>query len=230
MSALLELNDLNKSYKGSGKSGDLHVLKDISLQIFPGELIAIMGKSGSGKSTLLNIIGCVDNFDSGKYLFDEKQIRSLKDTALSKIRGKDICFIFQDFALIEEESVVENIKTTLYFDRSVSFLKMRRMAVEAAKKVGIEDILTKKVNRLSGGQKQRVAIARAIVNRPKLILADEPTGSLDSATAQSILDMLKDIHSQGTTILIVTHDRDIARQCDRTLYIEDGRIIDTVSK
>ena len=132
--------------------------------------------------------------------------------------------------MIEEESVVENIKTILYFDRSVSFLKMRRMAVEAAKKVGIEDFLTKKVNRLSGGQKQRVAIARAIVNRPKLILADEPTGSLDSATAQSILDMLKDIHSQGTTILIVTHDRDIACQCDRTLYIEDGRIIDTVSK
>ena len=132
--------------------------------------------------------------------------------------------------MIEEESVVENIKMILYFDRSVSFLKMRRMAVEAAKKVGIEDFLTKKVNRLSGGQKQHMAIARAIVNRPKLILADEPTGSLDSATAQSILDMLKDIHSQGTTILIVTHDRDIASQCDRTLYIEDGRIIDTVSK
>jgi len=132
--------------------------------------------------------------------------------------------------LIEEESVVENIKMILYFDRSVSFLKMRRMAVEAAKKVGIEDFLTKKVNRLSGGQKQHMAIARAIVNRPKLILADEPTGSLDSATAQSILDMLKDIHSQGTAILIVTHDRDIARQCDRTLFIEEGRIIDTVSK
>jgi len=127
--------------------------------------------------------------------------------------------------LIEEESVVENIKTILYFDRSVSFLKMRRMAVEAAKKVGIEDFLTKKVNRLSGGQKQHMAIARAIVNRPKLILADEPTGSLDSATAQSILDMLKDIHSQGTAILIVTHDRDIACQRDRTHYIEDGRIL-----
>lgn len=230
MSALIELRDLNKIYKGSEKSGDLHVLKDVSLEVFSGELVAIMGKSGSGKSTLLNIIGCVDNFDSGDYQFNEKEIRSLKDAELSGIRGKDICFIFQDFALIEEESAIENIKTSLYFDKSVSFFKMRKMAVEAAKKVGIEDLLSKKVYRLSGGEKQRVAIARAIVNRPRLILADEPTGSLDSVTAQSILDVLKDINCQGTTILIVTHDRDIARQCDRTLYIEDGRIIDSVSK
>lgn len=227
MANIVELKNLCKSYS-NGKDNRLEVLKNICLTIESGEFTAIIGKSGSGKSTLLNIIGCTDGFDSGEYLFCGRNIVERNDNKLSKIRGNEISFIFQDYALIEEESALHNVETPLYFNGKTRFGNIRKVALEALRTVGISELAHKKVACLSGGQKQRVAIARAIVNSPKLILADEPTGALDSKTAESIFDVLKSLNETGVTVVIVTHDKDIASKCNKVLEIVEGTILENI--
>lgn len=224
MSNIVEVINLNKSYKTKKNAQALHVLKDLNFTVEVGEMVAIVGKSGSGKSTLLNVLGCVDNFESGDYIFSGKSIKGATDKQLSILRNRNISFVFQDYALIEEESVLQNVKTPLFFNKSISLGKMKDLAMEALRLVGIDDLAPKKVNQLSGGQKQRTAIARAIVSKPNLILADEPTGALDSQTSNDILTLLKDLNQKGTTVLVVTHDMDTAAYCNRTVTIVDGKV------
>ena len=226
MENIIEIKNLTKTYKNGDRS-ILTVLENISFSAAEGELIAIIGKSGSGKSTLLNILGCVDGFDSGEYLFCGTDTKKLSDKKRSALRGSEISFIFQDYALIEEETVLQNVMTPLYFGSSLNFGQYRKAAMKAIDMVGISELVKKKVSCLSGGQKQRTAIARAIVSEPKMILADEPTGALDSETAESILNLLLELNKAGTTVIIVTHDEDVAKKCKRVLSISDGKIKET---
>lgn len=223
MEKIIEISELCKSYKNGDKSM-LKVLEGLDLTVEKGEMTAIIGKSGSGKSTLLNILGCVDGFDSGKYLFCGTDTSKLSDKKRSALRGSEISFVFQDYALIEEETVIQNVMTPLYFGSCVKFGQRRKAAVKAIEMTGISELAKKKVSCLSGGQKQRAAIARAIVSEPKLILADEPTGALDSETSESILNLLFELNKAGTTVIIVTHDDDVAKKCKRVLSISNGKI------
>lgn len=223
MENIIEIKNLTKTYKNGDKS-ILTVLENINFTAAEGELIAIIGKSGSGKSTLLNILGCVDGFDSGEYLFCGTDTKKLSDKRRSALRGSEISFVFQDYALIEEETVLQNVMTPLYFGSSLKLGQHRKAAIKAIEMVGISEFAKKKVSCLSGGQKQRTAIARAIVSEPKLILADEPTGALDSETAESILNLLFELNKEGTTVIIVTHDEDVAKKCKRVLSISNGKI------
>lgn len=223
MENIIEIKNLTKTYKNGDKS-TLTVLENINYTAVEGELIAIIGKSGSGKSTLLNILGCVDGFDSGEYLFCGTDTKKLSDKRRSALRGSEISFVFQDYALIEEETVLQNVMTPLYFGSSLKLGQHRKAAIKAIEMVGISEFAKKKVSCLSGGQKQRTAIARAIVSEPKLILADEPTGALDSETAESILNLLFELNKEGTTVIIVTHDEDVAKKCKRVLSISNGKI------
>lgn len=225
MQNIVELKKISKSYL-NGKNNRLRVLDDIYLKIEKKELTAVIGKSGSGKSTLLNILGCVDGFDSGEYLFCGKNISDLNDRKMSKLRGSDISFVFQDYALIEDETVLQNVMTPLYFDSGIKIGNMKKMAVNALEIVGIAELAGKKASFLSGGQKQRVAIARAIVNSPKLLLADEPTGSLDTKTAGEIMQLFHKLNDDGMTIIIVTHDMDVANECNKIFKIENGKLFE----
>ena len=220
----IRIENICKSFS-NGTKKPFNVLKNITLSIDDGEFVAIMGKSGSGKSTLLNIIGCVERIDKGKYYFNKQDISSMKDSQLAKLRGNQIGFVFQDYALIEEESVLSNVITPLYFSNYVSIKQMKSTALAVLDRIGISGLNQKRVSLLSGGQKQRVAIARAIVTNPQLILADEPTGALDSMTANEIMRMFKSINNNGRTIIVVTHDLGVAQQCNRIIEISDGRII-----
>ncbi len=224
MGNLIEIKNLSKSYK-NGDGTILEVLKNTDFTVSEGELVAIIGKSGSGKSTLLNILGCVDSFDSGEYLFCGTNISGLSDSKRAALRGTQISFVFQDYALIEEESVLQNVLTPIFFNKPSDIGKPKEAAMKALNLVGISELAKKKVRTLSGGQKQRTAIARAIVGGPKLILADEPTGALDSETAESILNLLFDLNKEGTTVLIVTHDGDVAKRCKRSVRLEDKQIL-----
>lgn len=223
MEKIIEISGLCKSYKNGDKSM-LKVLEDLDLTVEKGEMTAVIGKSGSGKSTLLNILGCVDDFDSGEYLFCGTDTKKLSDKKRSALRGSEISFVFQDYALIKEETVLQNVMTPLYFSSGVKFGQCRKAAVKAIEMTGISELAKKKVSCLSGGQKQRTAIARAIASEPKLILADEPTGALDSETAESILNLLFELNKAGTTVIIVTHDDDVAKKCKRVLSISNGKI------
>lgn len=223
---MLRLTSLNKFYNRN-KDNELHVLRDLDLSVQAGEMLAIMGKSGCGKSTLLNILGCIDRFDSGAYLLNETAIQDLKDKELARLRAKEIAFVLQDFALIERENVFSNVTTPLYFDSAIPLTRFKSMADTALEKVGIADLVNKKVWQLSGGQKQRVAIARALINEPTLLLADEPTGSLDSETSGEVMSLLKEINNLGTSIILVTHDSEIASQCSRIVEMRDGILIDS---
>lgn len=218
---IIKIEELNKYYN-KGKENELHVLKNLSFEVEKGELLAIMGESGCGKTTFLNILGCIDNFDSGNYILTNDSVCNLNDSELSKLRCQKIGFVLQDFALIENETVLENIKTPLYFDAKKKIKTLNSIAMEALRLLKIEDLSKKKVLHLSGGQKQRVAIARAMVNKPDLILADEPTGSLDSKTSIEIMEVLKHLNKNGTTIILVTHDINIAQQCERIVRMKDG--------
>ena len=204
-------------------SFNLSVLCDIDLEIEQGQYVAIMGPSGSGKSTLLNLLGCLDKPSSGKYFLDGKDVSSLDDNELSLIRGKRIGFIFQSYNLINQLNVIENIELPMYY-QGMSESKSAARARELAAKVGLGDRVKHRPFELSGGQQQRVAIARAIANDPVIILADEPTGNLDSASGADILSILDDLHQQGKTLIVVTHDEEIASRTQRIIHLLDGRI------
>ncbi|MCK5225301.1 MAG: ABC transporter ATP-binding protein [Planctomycetes bacterium] len=204
-------------------SFNLSVLCDIDLEIEQGQYVAIMGPSGSGKSTLLNLLGCLDKPSSGKYFLDGKDVSSLDDNELSLIRGNRIGFIFQSYNLINQLNVIENIELPMYY-QGMSESKSAARARELAAKVGLGDRVKHRPFELSGGQQQRVAIARAIANDPVIILADEPTGNLDSASGADILSILDDLHQQGKTLIVVTHDEEIASRTQRIIHLLDGRI------
>lgn len=219
METIIKLENINKSYKIGENS--LHVLKDINLTVEKGEFIAILGASGSGKSTLMNIIGCMDNSDDGEYFLEDIQIHKCGDDELGKVRNENIGFIFQKYHLIPQYTVIQNIIMPLLI-RGIS----RREATEKAKKIlesiGLGDRMEHKPNELSGGQQQRVAIARALVTKPSLLLADEPTGALDSNTGKEILQLFKELNEIGNTIIMITHDTNVANHSKRILYLDDG--------
>lgn len=220
---MIEISNVTKIYN-SKKSNEFAALKNVSLKVEDGEMTAVIGKSGAGKSTLLHIIACIDDYQSGEYKIDETLVKKLSEKKYAQIRNEKIGIVMQDFALIEDFSALENVMLPLDF--SVKKKSNRQeSALNALRAVGMEKFAKKPVNKLSGGQKQRVAIARAIVNDPKIILADEPTGALDSKTAAEIMSVLKELNDAGKTIIIVTHDMGIANQCKRIIEISDGEII-----
>ena len=223
---MIEIKNLGKTY-GSKENATV-ALDHINLAIDQGEFVAIMGKSGAGKSTLLHILGGLDTFDSGEYRLMGKSVGTLKDKSLSRLRNETIGFVMQDFALISEKTVLFNTMLPLFFDKT-PWSKMKTQCMAALERVGIQELAKKRVNQLSGGQKQRVAIARAIVKNPPLLLADEPTGSLDSETGKSIMEILTALNGQGTTIVLVTHDEDVAACCKRKIVLSDGRVVQDLS-
>ncbi|MBO3444287.1 ABC transporter ATP-binding protein [Clostridium sp. CCUG 7971] len=221
MNYIIDISNINKSYSlGEEK---LHVLKDVSFKVTKGEFISILGPSGSGKSTLMNIIGCMDNLDDGSYNLDGKDIAGLGDEALALVRNEKIGFIFQKYHLIPKYSVIQNVMIPLLI-RGVDRQIAREKATEKLRLVGLEDRLKHKPNELSGGQQQRVAIARALVSNPAILLADEPTGALDSQTGKEVLALFKELKDQGNTIIMITHDKSVANYGDRIISIIDGNI------
>ena len=224
---MIEMKNLGKAY-GSKETATV-ALDHVNLTIDQGEFVAIMGKSGAGKSTLLHILGGLDTFDSGEYRLMGKNVGAMKDSALSRLRNETIGFVMQDFALISEKTVLFNTMLPLFFDRT-PWSKMKAQGLAALERVGIQELAKKRVNQLSGGQKQRVAIARAIVKDPPLLLADEPTGALDSETGKSIMEILTALNGQGTTIVLVTHDEDVAACCKRKIFLSDGKVVQDFSR
>ena len=216
-------NKLHKSYKMGDSS--LHVLKGINLHVEKGEMVAIMGSSGSGKSTLLNIIGILDELDSGEYTLDGIEIKDLTEKKAAQYRNKFLGFVFQSFNLINFKNALENVALPLYY-QGLKRKERQEKAMFHLEKVGLADWSTHLPNELSGGQKQRVAIARALAAEPKLLLADEPTGALDSATSQDIMQFLQQLNDEGKTILIVTHEEDISLMCKRIVRLKDGVIME----
>lgn len=225
---MIEIENLNKTYNYK-KSNAFQALYDISLTVNDGELTAIIGRSGAGKTTLLHIIGCIDRFESGTYKIDGEDVSKLTDKQISKIRNQKVGIVMQDFALIDSYTVLENVKTPLYFAR-IKGKKADKMAMAALQLVDMEKYAKKPIKNLSGGQKQRIAIARALVNEPSFILADEPTGALDSKTSSEIMELFKTLNAQGNTVIIITHDPLIADACTRQIEISDGRIITDTRK
>ncbi len=220
---MIEIRNLTKTYNYK-KSNAFTALKDISLKIEDGEMLAIIGKSGAGKSTLLHIIGCIDTFEKGEYSIDDTDVHKLSDKKLAEIRNEKVGIVMQDFALVEEYTVIENVKIPLYFSKKKKG-NANTLALEALEKVGIKELAKKPVNKLSGGQKQRVAIARAIVNDPSFILADEPTGALDTKTSAEIMELFRKLNDDGKTVIIITHDPGVAEKCKRKIEISDGEIL-----
>lgn len=220
---MIELQSISKTYNPN-KPNAFHALKDISLVVHDGEMIAVIGKSGAGKSTLLHILACIDSYEDGEYRIDGTLVKKLTERKLAQIRNEKIGMVMQDFALVEDFTAIENVMLPLDFAKRKK-PNRKQIAMDALKSVGMDSMAKKPVNKLSGGQKQRVAIARAIVNQPSVILADEPTGALDSKTAQEIMEVFKELHQQGKTVIIVTHDMGVAEQCDRIIEIADGQII-----
>ena len=221
MGALIHIENMKKIYNPG--ENEVRALDGIDLDIEKGDLVAIVGHSGSGKSTLMNMLGCLDTPTSGKYVLDGQDVASMTDNQLADVRNKEIGFIFQGFNLISNLDAVENVELPLVY-RGVSKNERKQLAMEALKSVGLEDRMKHKPNEMSGGQQQRVAVARAIAAKPPIILADEPTGNLDTKSTQEIMEILKELHRSGRTVIIITHDEEIASQAHRVIRILDGRI------
>lgn len=221
---MIKLKNLHKSYVTGNNS--LHVLKGISLEIDEGEMVSVMGASGSGKSTLLNVLGILDNYDSGEYYLNGMLIRDINETKAAVLRNRTLGFVFQSFNLISFKNALENVALPLYY-QGVSRRKRNQIAMEYLDRVGLKDWWTHLPSELSGGQKQRIAIARSLISKPKVILADEPTGALDSVTSMEVMDLLQEINDEGITIIIVTHEHDIAERTQRSIKLKDG-VIETI--
>ena len=220
---MIRIKNLHKSYEIGSNS--LHVLKGIDFNVSEGELVAIMGSSGSGKSTLLNIIGMLDNYDNGSYELDNILIKDLDETKAANYRNKFLGFVFQSFNLINYKSAVENVILPLYY-QGIKRREREKIALEYLDNVGLKNWASHLPSELSGGQKQRVAIARAMVSKPKVLLADEPTGALDSKTSSEVMSLIQEINNSGKTILVVTHEEDIAKMCKRIVRLKDGVIVE----
>ncbi|MBQ5778156.1 MAG: ABC transporter ATP-binding protein [Oscillospiraceae bacterium] len=221
---MIKIANLSKVYKMH--SGEVFALREVDLSVSRGEFLAIVGTSGSGKSTLMNILGCLDRPTSGSYSLSGRDVSKLPKSELSKIRNRKIGFIFQGFNLLEKMSALENVELPMMYAK-IPPKERRRIALDALESVGLQARINHRPCELSGGQQQRVAIARAIVLNPSLILADEPTGNLDSNSGEEILSILKKLHSNGTTIVLITHDMGVAKKASRVIEISDGRIINT---
>lgn len=221
MGALIHIDNMKKIYNPG--ENEVRALDGIDLDIEKGDLVAIVGHSGSGKSTLMNMLGCLDTPTSGKYVLDGQDVASMTDNQLADVRNKEIGFIFQGFNLISNLDAVGNVELPLVY-RGVSKNERKQLAMEALKSVGLEDRMKHKPNEMSGGQQQRVAVARAVAAKPPIILADEPTGNLDTKSTQEIMEILKELHRSGRTVIIITHDEEIASQAHRVIRILDGRI------
>ena len=218
---MIRIRQLNKFYQVGGRP--LHVLKDLDMDVAAGEMVAIMGSSGSGKSTLLNILGILDDYDSGTYELDGRLIRDLSERDAAALRNLSIGFVFQSFHLLPFKNAVENVALPLYY-QSVPRRERNQRALDYLDQVGLKDWADHLPSELSGGQQQRLAIARALISNPRVLLADEPTGALDSETSRQIMDLLREVNGQGLTLLVVTHEHDIAALTDRTIRLKDGRI------
>ena len=219
---MLSLRKINKYYHVGAHA--LHVLRDVDFDVAQGEFVAIMGQSGSGKSTLLNVLGILDEYDSGEYTLDNTLIKNLSERKAAYYRNRFIGFVFQSFNLLPFKTAVENVALPLYY-QGVSRRARNRTAMQYLERVGLADWAEHVPAEMSGGQKQRVAIARALIGKPRLILADEPTGALDSETSQQIMDLLSEINHEGITILMVTHEHDVAARAQRTIKLKDGKVV-----
>jgi len=220
---LIDIKDIYKIYN-EGKESEVRALDGVSLQIEKGEFVAIVGQSGSGKSTMMNVLGCLDVPTYGDYYLDGTDVTSLSDKELAHIRNREIGFIFQGYNLIQELDALENVTLPLIY-RGISVFDREDMAMEALAKVGMDDRAHHRPSEMSGGQQQRVAIARAIATRPPIIMADEPTGALDSRTGRHVLEILRELYREGTTILLITHDDGIAATAKRVVRLSDGKIV-----
>jgi putative ABC transport system ATP-binding protein len=218
---LIKIKDLVKNYS----IGEIEIpaLQDINLEIEKNEYVAIMGPSGSGKSTLMNILGCLDTPSSGHYYFNQVDVSTLDDDSLSAMRNKEIGFIFQNFNLLPRLNALQNVELPLIYSGTLGHERKER-ALKALQRVGLSDRISHKPSELSGGQRQRVAIARALVTNPGILLADEPTGALDSKTGEDIMGLFYDLHREGNTIILITHEQEIANYAERNIYIKDGKI------
>ena len=220
---MIQLKNIVKIYNPK-KQNEFEALHKVSATIKDGEMVAVIGKSGAGKSTLLHILACIDSYQDGEYTIDGTLVKDLTERQYAKIRNEKIGMVMQDFALVEDFTALENVMIPLNFAKK-KIPNKKEKALAALRSVGIEDLAKKPCNKLSGGQKQRVAIARAIVNEPSMILADEPTGALDSKTSAEIMELFKSLNDQGRTVVIVTHDPKVAEQCGRVIEISDGMIV-----
>jgi len=220
---LIEMRELTRVYQLGPQ--EIYALRGVNLTIDPGEYVAIMGPSGSGKSTLMNIIGCLDTPSAGRYFLDGIAVETMNDDELAAVRNKKIGFVFQTFNLLARTTALQNVELPLIYAK-IPRAERREMAEEALRSVGLGERMNHQPNELSGGQRQRVAIARALVNKPSLLLADEPTGNLDSQTGREILDLFRELSSRGNSIIMVTHEDDVAREARRVVHIRDGRIAD----